>query len=70
MGLLRKEQVAATLMNLQNVGISEHEIAELIKLVDMWNRLPGTGVNIFGQGNGGGSSTSGLSKLGDRLIRH
>lgn len=57
-------------MNLQNVGISEHEIAELIKLVDMWNRLPGTGVNIFGQGNGGGSSTSGLSKLGDRLIRH
>lgn len=36
-------QAVATLMNLQAAGISENEIAELIKLVDMWNKLPGMG---------------------------
>jgi hypothetical protein len=56
MSTARQQKAIATLIDLQAAGFSENQIAELIGLVNMWNRLPDTGVNIFGQRNGGGSS--------------
>jgi len=69
MSTARQQKAIATLIDLQGAGFSGDQIAELTKLVNMWNKLPGTGVNIFGQGNGGGSG-SGNNKLDDKLIRH
>jgi hypothetical protein len=58
-----KQQALTTLMNLQNVGITEKEIVELVDIVDRWNKqYPG----LYHQGNGG----SGNGDLDDGLVGH
>jgi hypothetical protein len=55
------ERAVTTLMSLHAAGINDHEIAELCKLVDMWNQnqqSPG-----MTQGNGSGGATTNNSKM-------
>jgi hypothetical protein len=57
----QQKRAINTLVHLQQIGMTEDEIGELVKLVGRWN---GTGVGI-GQGNGIRSMNG---KLDDRLI--
>jgi iron-sulfur cluster repair protein YtfE (RIC family) len=69
MSTARQQKPIATLIDLQAAGFWESQIAELTKLVNIWNKLPGIDTGfIFGQGNGGGSER--MSKLDDELIKH
>jgi hypothetical protein len=59
----QQKRAINTLVHLQQIGMTEDEIGELVKLVGRWN---GTGVGV-GQGNGNGISSMNR-KLDDRLI--
>jgi hypothetical protein len=59
----QQKRAISTLVHLQQIGMTEDEIRELVKLVGRWN---GTGVGV-GQGNGNGISSMN-GKLDDRLI--
>ena len=58
----QQKRAINTLVHLQQIGVTEDEIGELVKLVGRWN---GTGVGV-GQGNGNGNGMN--RKLDDRLI--
>jgi hypothetical protein len=65
MSTARQQKALSALSDLQAAGFSSSQIAELTGLVSIWNGIgqgayTGTagGLNIFGQGNGGGSSGS------------
>jgi hypothetical protein len=57
----QQKRAINTLVHLQQIGMTEDKIGELVKLVGRWNS---TGV---GQGNGNGISSMN-GKLDDRLI--
>jgi hypothetical protein len=59
----QQKRAINTLVHLQQIGMTEDEIGELVKLVGRWN---GTGVGV-GQGNGNGISSMN-GKLDDKLI--
>ncbi|MGA9149982.1 MAG: hypothetical protein WBZ36_05340 [Candidatus Nitrosopolaris sp.] len=60
MANIQHKHAIDALVHLQQIGMTEDEIGELVKLVGRWN---GTGI---GQGNGNGISMNG--KLDDRSI--
>ena len=57
----QQKRAINNLVHLQQIGMTEDEIGELVKLVGRWN---GTGIGV-GQGNGISSMNG---KLDDRLI--
>jgi hypothetical protein len=67
----QQKRAIATLVDLQKAGFSEKEIAELIALINLWNKsgIVQIGGPGFSQGNGSGSNGS-KSKLDDKLIGH
>ena len=61
----QQKRAINTLVHLQQIGMTEDEIGELVKLVGRWN---GTGVGV-GQSNGNGYISSYMNrKLDDTLI--